>query len=160
MTTIDTTGLDTADVLAALYNAARPQGIGFLHYKPEPMTRDEAKTWLGNGTTSYFDYLLGRVMKVRISNPLDPTLYDRDNGNGAAARAIDALRTGNTNLVKQHTAGVKDAARELKASLNTPSSMSTEGEFVVFTPGLDDVATPLNDAADTALDANARPESD
>jgi len=31
-----------AEVLAALYNCSKPQGLGFLHFNPEPMTRDEA----------------------------------------------------------------------------------------------------------------------
>ena len=49
-------GLDKAAVLAALYNRARPQGMGFLHYDPKPMTVEEAQKiiWGGDG---YFDYL-------------------------------------------------------------------------------------------------------
>ncbi len=88
---ISTAGLDNADVLAALYNAARTQGMGVLHYKPEPMTRDEAAELLKNST--YFDYLKGCVMKVRIEgDELNPRLYDRYNGQGAAAAVIDQLR--------------------------------------------------------------------
>jgi hypothetical protein len=42
--------------------------------------------------TMYFDYLRGRVMKVDISgDDLDTALYNRDNGAGAAERALDHL---------------------------------------------------------------------
>ena len=91
MDTIDLSGLDKADVLAALYNASRAQGMGFLHYEPKLMTPDQARELLLSDT--YFDYLKGRVMKIDLSkDTLHPGLYDRDNGKGAAARAIDPLR--------------------------------------------------------------------
>lgn len=91
---IDIRGLDKAAVLAALYNNSRPQGMGFLHYNPVPMTRDEAGTYIDGGQT-YYDYLKGRVMKVDLSgDQLYPGLYDRDLGEGAAQRAIDTLREG------------------------------------------------------------------
>jgi hypothetical protein len=78
------------DVLAALYNASKPQGMGFLHASPEPMTREEAEQLLEQYT--YFDYLRGRVMKVDLAgDTLDPCLYDRDNGPGAAQRAIESI---------------------------------------------------------------------
>jgi len=51
-------GLNKADVLAVLYNASKPQGMGFMHYDPKPMTRDKAKQLLDSGQT-YFDYLNG-----------------------------------------------------------------------------------------------------
>ena len=82
--------LNKSDVLAALYNSARPQGLGFLHYTPEPMTSAKATEILAKQT--YFDYLNGRVMKVDLSNgEFDEYLYDRDNGTGAAARAIASI---------------------------------------------------------------------
>jgi hypothetical protein len=97
--TIDIAGLDKASVLAALYNRARPQGMGFLHYTTEPMTRDEAQAVIASGGTHlsglslHFDYLKGRVMKVDLSNDtFDPWLYDRDNGNGAAFDVVSELR--------------------------------------------------------------------
>ena len=44
---ISIVGLDKAEVLAALYNAAVPLGLGFLHYDKRPMTAQEAKGSLG-----------------------------------------------------------------------------------------------------------------
>ena len=77
-------------VLAVLYNNSKPQGFGFLHFDPKPMTVELAQELLDHQT--YFDYLKGRVMKVDLSgDELDPFLYDRDNGQGAAERAIATI---------------------------------------------------------------------
>ena len=91
MSDINISGLDKAEVLRALYNNAKTQGMGILHYTPEDMTRDEAQTILDGGQV-YFDYLKGRVMKVDLKgSTLWPDLYDRDNGPGAAQRALDGI---------------------------------------------------------------------
>jgi hypothetical protein len=91
---IDIKGLDKAAVLAALYNNSMPQGLGFLHFKPEPMKLEEARVILAaSAPRFYFDYLIGRVIKVNLSDDkFDPWLYDRDNGQGAAARAVELVR--------------------------------------------------------------------
>lgn len=89
---VDTKGLRKSAVLAALYNASKPQGLGFLHFDPTPMTEEEAEDILKYGAD--FDYLKGRVMKVNLGDDagFDERLYDRDNGTGAAQRAIDRAR--------------------------------------------------------------------
>lgn len=88
---IDISGMDKAEVLAALYNDSKPLGLGFIDFDPQPMSADEARTILDSGQT-YFDYLKGRVMKVDLSGAsLNPWLYDRDNGHGAAARALSGV---------------------------------------------------------------------
>jgi len=85
---IDLTGKNKAKVLASLYNNSKPQGLGFLHYNPVPMTIAEAEDLLAQ--SPYFDYLHGRVMKIDLSgDTLDTSLYDRDNGEGSALRAIE-----------------------------------------------------------------------
>ena len=90
---IDLSGLNRADVLAVLYNSSKPQGMGFLQYDPAPMTREQAQEILDRNHTS-FDYLKGRVMKIDLSrNKLDTRLYNRDNGEGTAERAISSLRS-------------------------------------------------------------------
>jgi hypothetical protein len=79
-----------AQVLAALFNNARPQGMGFLSFKPEPMTAAQAAELLKAQT--YFDYLQGRVMKVDLGgDSFDERLYDRDNGQGAAWAAVESI---------------------------------------------------------------------
>lgn len=87
---IDLTKHDKGEVLAALYNNSRPQGMGFLHSDDVPLTKNEAWDLLDQST--YFDYLKGRVMKIDLSgDELNPALYDRDNGEGAAERAISTI---------------------------------------------------------------------
>lgn len=89
---MDITNLSKAAVLAALYNASHPQGMGFLHYDPTPMDEAQAQEILDGGTT-YFDYLLGRVMKISLAkDEVNTDLYNRDNGPNAAENAVEALR--------------------------------------------------------------------
>ena len=81
-------GKNKAKILAALYNNARAQGLGWLHYDPAPMTEAEAKELLDGGQT-YFDYLKGRVLKVDLSSDTTETyLYNRDNGKNKAEQII------------------------------------------------------------------------
>ena len=90
-------GLTKAEVLCALYNNAQCQGLGFLHYIPKDMTIEQAEELLK--TTTEFDYLYGRVMKVDLSGDkgFEEWLYDRDNGKGAAQSALDDYRARKTN---------------------------------------------------------------
>lgn len=89
---IDISGLPKGAVLAALYNASRVQGMGFLNAKPGAMTVSEAEGILNQTPDAYFDYLYGKIMKVDLSkDTLNPRLYDRDNGQGAALRALTPL---------------------------------------------------------------------
>ncbi len=98
MTTLNIKGQNKAAVLAALYNASQPLGMGFLHFTPEPMTLEEAEKQIADLDPFYkrdgrisFDYLKGRVMKVDVGqDELWVGLYDRDNGPGAAERALRA----------------------------------------------------------------------
>jgi hypothetical protein len=91
MGNIDISKMDKASVLAALYNNAKPQGMGFMHFTPEDMLIREAQILLDSGQT-YFDYVGGRVMKVDLSgDEFSPGLYDRDNGEGAASKVLASL---------------------------------------------------------------------
>jgi hypothetical protein len=101
---VDIKGLDKADVLAALYNASSPLGMGRLQFRDGDMTREQAQELLGGKDSGdypggdhnkdhYFDYLYGRVMKVNLKgDSFDEWGYDRDLGAGAAQRVIDRLR--------------------------------------------------------------------
>lgn len=85
---IELNGRNKAEVLAKLYNASRPIGLGVFQHRAVDMSVDQAQAILDTGET-YFDYLQGRVMKIDLSsNELDPRLYDRDNGQGAAEAAL------------------------------------------------------------------------
>jgi hypothetical protein len=85
-------GKDKATVLMSLYNASRVQGRGFLaSFQGQPMTIEEARK-LVSTEQLYFDYVRGTVLKVDLSgDSLDPYFYDRDNGQGAASRALAEL---------------------------------------------------------------------
>ncbi|MDI3102065.1 hypothetical protein QJ054_34070 [Streptomyces sp. AN-3] len=87
---IDISGLNKAKVLAALWNnAAPPLRPGVRNFA---MTSAEAAEIIlreGPG----FDYLEDRILKAYIGDDtFDPWGYDRDNGDGLAARVIDRLR--------------------------------------------------------------------
>lgn len=97
---VDVRGIDKAELLAALYNRAKVQGMGILQAVPGDMPPGVAVRILTdfteetrNGPEAYFDYLFGRVMKIDVlPDELDPWLYDRDNGEGAVASVVAGLR--------------------------------------------------------------------
>lgn len=85
--------LTTAMALCALYNKAKVQGLGILQYKAGDMPLDEAKELVSDN--DYFDYVYGRVLKVRLSKDsqvFDERFYDRDNGEGAAQKDIEIYK--------------------------------------------------------------------
>jgi hypothetical protein len=103
--TIDISGLDKASVLKALYDNAQCLGMGILQFESGDMPIEEAHDIIayGSGNSAgdyacdvgprlYFDYFKGRVMKVDLSgDTLNTWGYDRDNGEGAARRALSPL---------------------------------------------------------------------
>ena len=87
---IDLTKMNKAEVLAALYNRSHVQGLGFLQAEPGKMNVEEAEELLKE--TSYFDYLKGKVMKIRLnSNTLTTWGYNRDCGERAAEGILSGL---------------------------------------------------------------------
>ena len=83
--------LNKAQALAALFNNAKTQGMGVLHYNPNHvMTESEAEAVLAE--SPYVDYLEGRVIKIDFAkygeNQIDVTQYNRDNGPCAAQDAL------------------------------------------------------------------------
>lgn len=100
MAKVDIRGLDKAQVLVALWNDSRMQGMSFLGYTGKLTSRrageliKQARHTGRNGEEEiYFDYLNGKVMKIDIApDVIDTRLYDRDNGEGAGEAAIEKLR--------------------------------------------------------------------
>lgn len=138
-------GLSKASVLAALYNASQPQGMGFLQYDPTPMTAQEAEVILEQ--TTDFDYLKGRVMKISLSkDEVDTWGYNRDNGDGAAEKTIDALRqSGDANakpISETHEKNTQASAEDTEAHLDDKSYR----DGGVFHLGLSDVKHKLGPA--------------
>jgi hypothetical protein len=112
--------LDKAELLAALYNRAKPQDwLGWLQYRKGDMTPEAAgalldtrDSFFARGATEYdgcqsyteFHSVKGRVLNVDIGgDTLDATRYDGANGNGAAAMVVARLRGGET---KEASGGV------------------------------------------------------
>jgi hypothetical protein len=94
---INIKGVSKPKLLAALFNGSRQQGMGALDTSGEVnMSEDEAQEILGKMSPRCdFDYLRGRVMKIDLSgDDLDPLLYDRDNGKGAAFNAVKQYLVG------------------------------------------------------------------
>lgn len=93
---IDISGLPKHAVLAALWNAAKPQSIFDRKAAMSETRAREVADWLMESKLpdDRLDWLDSRVMKVDIrGDSFDPVLYDRDNGGeGAAARVIERLR--------------------------------------------------------------------
>lgn len=159
-TMVSTKGLNKADVVAALYNAARPQGLGFMQYDPKPMTREEAEELLKHesipdGRVSiYFDYLKGRVLKVDLSSDdeFNPAMYDRGNGPCTAELVIEHLRReNNTNpmfVEALHVLGTKAAAKEARKEMCEQTEIA-DGTIRI---GLADVADVLRPAVDRATE--------
>ena len=64
---IDISGIDKAELLAALVNGARPLGMGFIHDDGKAMTKEDAQEWINKGRSHdivpfghdhlYFDYV-------------------------------------------------------------------------------------------------------
>ncbi len=148
-------GLDKAAVLAALYNASHPLGMGFLHYDPEPMTIEEAAALLKEHP--YFDYLKGRVMKLDFSgNELDTRLYDLDVGPVAARLVIATLqRTGDPchdDICRIGSEGLRVSISQAKRSIKRPSRSYVHKGIAVIELGLGDkdIASKLGPAIDEA----------
>ena len=142
-------GLSKAKVLAGLYNASRPLGMGFMQYDPAPMTEEEAASILEG--QKHFDYLKGRVMKMDLSgDSLDPWGYDRDNGVGAAQVVIGVLRQGEPEdgamISGMHVAGKADAVLDAREGMKIESGFR-DGAYEL---GLADIADVLGSAIDRA----------
>ena len=105
---INTAGMNEVAVFTALYNAAKPQGHGFIQddarnitenegaelYHPNP-SATERTAEPQDSINSDFDYVKGRLMKVSRheieSGYIDVTIYDEYNGAGTAQKAVEHL---------------------------------------------------------------------
>lgn len=102
---IDITNLDKAEVLYALWHNSHSQGISFLGLPQTKagFTLDRVRELIkergynpegeNHPSCLYFDYVDGHVIKCNLTGDgFDESLYDRDCGEGAAAKAIEYVR--------------------------------------------------------------------
>lgn len=140
---------------AALYNAARPQGLGFLHYDPTPLTETDAEKILAEYGRN-FDYYKGRVLKVQITDDgvAYTELYNRDNGNLAAEYVLASAEItndpNNAFIQEMHHNGTRDAAELARSLAARPTQSDDTGGIHMITLGCADVAQPLIAAVDKA----------
>ncbi|WP_282369054.1 hypothetical protein [Pseudomonas sp. PS02290] len=149
-------GLDKAEVLAALFNASRQQGMGFLDSRGDrDMSKERAAEILK--ITEDFDYLDGRVMKISLyRDEVETRLYDRDNGQGSAERAIAhlvAARDKTAARVAMITPGPGAATSRARSA-----ARSTTDNSLDLTNPLNPLSpfSPLN----TTFDSAPQPSSD
>jgi hypothetical protein len=94
MTDINISHLSKAEALRRLWNGAlnhvnHGQLMAMVQLQQPRMTLEQAQTHVASSRNLYFDYVDGRCLKVNLSkDTLNPALYDRDSGPGAAARAL------------------------------------------------------------------------
>ncbi len=132
MSEINISGLDRADLLAALFNASKPLGLGFLDSGSQnPMTKADAQIEISESTGLYFDYVRGRVIKCDLSgDTLRAGSYNRNNGPGAAEAVVDSVRQGITmaSRVSQPTNRVE----ELAAAGRAEEAVRAADALIVF----------------------------
>lgn len=148
--------LNKADVLATLYNASKPQGMGFLLYDYKPMTHDEAADLLRNNTR--FNYVKGRVIKVDLSGNqlnLKTDRYDSFNGKDAAKCAImEFSKTCNVNslaIQATHRVNTMESAENIKRLLDGFRNIESGGSADVLYIGPKNVADELYSAVNEVI---------
>ncbi len=116
-------GVTQAQVLAALWNGSRKQGMGLLADSPNHMTDEAAQTILNNMKPNRdggycFDYLGGRVLKVTIFSSFveGEFLYDRDLGQDHCLYILEELMTrpGSLSSSAAHTINDLEKIKRLK----------------------------------------------
>jgi len=123
---INISKMNKAIVLTLLYNESKMQGNSFLGGNGTPMTVDEANKHLE--TNQDFDYLNGKVMKISLKGDLLETwLYDRDNGEGAALKAIQKHYADATEMTQSDIDQVQADGRMNRTGQTTPVSEHMKG---------------------------------
>lgn len=83
---INVSGIPKARLLQALYNNC------FAASLTGKMSLDQAEGIISKSPDLYFDYIGGCCIKTDLAGDvIDTWLYDRDNGEGAAYRALKPL---------------------------------------------------------------------
>ena len=98
---INIKGLSKAEILVAMYNSSKPLGAGFLDPDYNSILTLEKAEMLYHQSHGRFDYVQGRLIKVNLlSDHVNPCAYDRDNGEGALAACVEAVRSGTSVSLK------------------------------------------------------------
>ena len=81
---IDITDVNLVDFAKMVYELSSPQGLGFLHFTPNPLTDAEAEDLVATFKKDkicalYMDYVNGRACKMSVSRAEDGKLTIPDN---------------------------------------------------------------------------------
>ena len=91
---IDITGVDLKLFIKKVYDLSVSQGLGFLHFTPEPLSDKECNEILNYGYASHVvlsvDYLNGRACKMVVFK-IDEKLWIRDNWYDHTAEQLEIL---------------------------------------------------------------------
>ena len=84
-------GIDKVKLVKKLYERAIcPGAMAAFAYKPGHVLSDEEAEEMARAP--HLDYVYGRVMKTSVvGDTMRVTLYDRDNGPGAAQACVDEV---------------------------------------------------------------------
>lgn len=89
---INTAGMDRVAVFTALYNGAKPQGMGFHQDDPRDISEEEGAMLMEHNPEKGFDYVKGRRMKISRhelnKGYIDVTNYDQYNGGKGTAWSL------------------------------------------------------------------------
>lgn len=75
---IEITGCDLTKFVKEVYALSRPQGMGFIHYKNEPLSDEDAGEILKRGKNIAMDYVNGRSCKMYVRKEENGTLWIND----------------------------------------------------------------------------------
>lgn len=68
---------DLSDLLRRAFDMSRPQGLGYLHHRPEPLTDAEADLCFEGGpVAASADYIRGRSVKLTVWRRKDAPGYE------------------------------------------------------------------------------------
>jgi hypothetical protein len=87
-------GINKEELLRALWEASSPASFYAMQRMNAPeFDLDLAYSQIHNN--GYADYICGRVIKCNImeSDNVDPSMYDRDNGQGKFLSVVTTLRS-------------------------------------------------------------------
>ena len=65
---IDVTGVDMVELVKKAYELSRPQGLGMMHFTPDPLTDEQAKDFIQDNGEIHLDYVNGRACKFNVFN--------------------------------------------------------------------------------------------
>lgn len=77
---IEITGVDMAKFVKKVYELSKPLGMGFLHFTPEPLSDEEAKSLINDNDPKIkcsLDYVKGRSCKMTVHKEISGSMFNK-----------------------------------------------------------------------------------